>query len=171
MFYLLDQPTKDEFQALAGRYREMDPMSVKATVSLLKTGSDLLTGFEKMLGRYGLSQGRFLVLVVMNRKPLELTSPSVLSRKIGVTKATMTRLIDGLVREGLLERYSHDTDRRRQQLSLTGKGIKLLEKILPDYWSRIDALMSGLDETEQKSLAALLKKVAKGIPALTKGEK
>ncbi len=63
MFYLMDQPTEMEFQDLARRYGEMDPLSVKAAVTLLRAGSDLLTGFEKMLGGYGLSQGRFLILV------------------------------------------------------------------------------------------------------------
>ena len=41
MFYLLDQPTEKEFQNLAHRYENMEPSSVKAAVTLLKTGSDL----------------------------------------------------------------------------------------------------------------------------------
>jgi len=170
MFYLLDQPTEKEFQALAGRYREMSPLAVKAAVAMLRTGSDLVTGFEKLMGRYGLSQGRFLILVVMNRTPDALTSPSVLAGKIGVTRATMTRLIDGLERDGLIRRYPHREDRRRQEIKLTAKGRDLLEKILPDYWSRIDTLMQGLNETEQQAMITLLAKVAGGLPALTEKE-
>lgn len=167
MFYLLDQPTEKEFQNLARRYREMDPLSVKACVTLLKTGSDLLTGFEKMLGRYGLSQGRFLILIVMNRKPDEATSPSVLAEKIGVTRATMTRLIDGLEKDGLIRRSPHETDRRQQVIRLTAAGRGIMEDLLPDYWSRLYTLMSGLDNTEQAALISLLTKVAAGVPALT----
>ena len=114
-----------------------------------------------------LSQGRFLILVVMNRTPAELTSPSVLAEKIGVTRATMTRLIDGLERDGLIRRYPHGEDRRRQNIKLTAKGQELLEEILPDYWSRIDTLMKGLNETEQQAMITLLSKVADGLPALT----
>ena len=38
MFYLLDQPTEEEFENLARRYKERAPGSVKAAVTLLKTG-------------------------------------------------------------------------------------------------------------------------------------
>jgi len=170
IFYLLDQPTEQEFEALALRYQDMEPLCVKATVTLLRTGSDLLTGFEKMLGRYGLSQGRFLILIVMNRTPDELTSPSILADKIGVTRATMTRLIDGLEKERLIKRYAHESDRRKQHLKLTSKGRAILETLLPDYWSRLYGLMGGLDTQEQATLITLLQKVARRIPALTENQ-
>lgn len=167
MFYLLDQPTDEEFQDLAARYKEMDPSSVKAAVTLLKTGSDLLTGFEKMLKRYGLSQGRFLILVVMNRQPESATTPSILAQKIGVTKATMTGLLDGLEKDGFIQRHEHPKDRRKQQILLTDEGKNILKSLLPDYWSRIAKLMSALTEGEEKGLIHLLKKVDRGIEALT----
>jgi len=167
MFYLLDQPTGEEFQNLARRYKEMEPSSVKAAVTLLKTGSDVLTGFEKMLKGYGLSQGRFLILIVMNRQPDKLTTPSILAEKIGVTRATMTGLIEGLVKDGFIKRYSHDSDRRKQNLKLTDGGRNLLENLLPDYWSRIYKLMSGLTKKEEKELTRLLRKIADQVAELT----
>lgn len=168
MFYLLDQPTEKEFQSLAARYKEMEPSSVKAAVTLLKTGSDVLTGFEKMLNGYGLSQGRFLILIVMNRQPDQSTSPSVLAGKIGVTRATMTGLIEGLVKDGLIKRYVDKSDRRKYSLRLTVKGTRLLESLLPDYWSRIFNLMGGLTSNEEEQLVRLLNKVAQKTEELTK---
>ncbi len=167
MFYLLDQPTEKEFQDLARRYMDMEPSSVKAAVTLLKTGSDLLTGFEKMLKRYGLSQGRFLILIVMNRQPDVPMAPSVLAEKIGVKRPTMTGLIDGLERDLLIKRQSHSHDRRKQELWMTDKSIKLMESLLPDYWSRIKNLMVGLNEDEEIMLVRLLGKVASRIEILT----
>ena len=168
MFYLLDQPTEEEFQNLASRYKEMEPSSVKAAVTLLKTGSDVLTGFEKMLKKYGISQGRFLILVVMNRQPDQSTTPSILAEKIGVTRPTMTGLITGLVKDGFIRRYSHNNDRRKQYLRLTESGRALLEKLLPDYWSRIYRLMNGLNVREEEDLTRLLKKVADHVSELTR---
>lgn len=170
MFYLLDQPTEEEFESLARRYEDMEPSSVKAAVTLLKTGSDLLTGFETMLTRYGLSQGRFLILVVMNRQPDRATTPSVLAEKIGVTRATMTGLIHGLVKDGMIERHDHPQDRRRQNLRLTPHGKDVLESLLPDYWSRIYRLMGALSVDEEQTLIMLLTKVASGLTALTSND-
>lgn len=168
MFYLLDQPTEDEFENLSSRYKQMEPSSVKAAVTLLKTGSDVLTGFEKMLKRYGLSQGRFLILIVMNRQPDRVTTPSILAEKIGVTRATMTGLIEGLVKDGFILRNTHHKDRRRLNLKLTGKGRDLLEGLLPDYWSRIHNLMAGLTQREEETLIHLLGKVGAKVPELTR---
>lgn len=167
MFFLVDQPTEQEFEDLAGRYGEMDPLSVKAMVTLLRTGSDLLSGFEKMLNGYGLSQGRFLPLVVMNRNPDEETSPSVLAEKMGITRATMTGLLDGLERDGLIQRQVQKNDRRKQSIRLTDKAKDLLESILPDYWSRISNLMKTLSDNEMKKLVRSLKKISESISVLT----
>jgi DNA-binding MarR family transcriptional regulator len=168
MFYLMDIPAKETFQELAGRYTDMDPPAVKTTVKLLRVGSDLLTGFEKMLGRYGLSQGRFLILVVMNRDPDRAVTPSELAEKIGVTRATMTGLIDGLEKDGLIARRPHARDRRKTFLKLEEKARQLLESILPDYWRRIAGLMKALNNKEKKQLFAFLEKVEAGIPELTR---
>ncbi|WP_027722463.1 MarR family winged helix-turn-helix transcriptional regulator [Maridesulfovibrio zosterae] len=167
MFYLLEQPTDEEFQEMDNRYEEMNPSSVKATVTLLKAGSDLLTGFEQLLKRYGLSQGRFLILIVMNRKPDIKTTPSILARQVGVTKATMTGLIDGLEKSGLIKRYHHAQDRRKQDLLLTKAGKDLLAKVLPDYWSRIRDLMEDLSESEEMLLVNLLAKITNRLSYLT----
>ncbi len=47
----------------------------------MRTGSELLTAFETILGNHGLSHGRFLTLVVMNRNSDAAASPSTLAEK------------------------------------------------------------------------------------------
>jgi MarR family transcriptional regulator, negative regulator of the multidrug operon emrRAB len=170
MFYLMDQPTGEQFEDLARRYRDMEPGAVRAMVRLLRVGSDLLTAFERLLGGYGLSQGRFLTLLVLNRAPETPLAPSDISARVGVTRATMTRLLDGLVRDGLVERGPHAGDRRRLEIWLTEQGRGLLEDILPDYWRRVAGLMDGLSGDERERLFELLDKVASGIPELTRQE-
>ncbi len=170
MFYLMDQPTREQFEDLARRYEDMEPDAVRAMVRLLRVGSDLVAAFDRMLGRYGLSQSRFLVLLVLNRNPSRPMAPSEISDRVGVTRATMTRLLDGLAREGLILRRPHGQDGRRQDLSLTSEGKALLERILPDYWRRAARLMGALTGQERVRLFELLDKTASGIPELTREE-
>jgi len=164
----MDHPSQKEFEALSARYEKMDIQSTLAMVKLLRTGSDLLADFEKLLGNDHLSQGRFLILVVMNRNPEKPITPSRLAGKIGVTRATMTGLIKGLERDGLVSRAMDDADRRRLQLKLTAKGIRTLESILPDYYGNITSLMAGLTPDEKETLIALLEKVVLRLPFLNK---
>ena len=51
---------------------------------------------------------------LLNRTPDEGQSPFDLARQSGVTRATMTGLVDGLERDGLVTRDRCPTDRRRQ---------------------------------------------------------
>lgn len=169
MFYLRDLPDDKALNEFAERYSNMDVSAVKACLVLLRTGSDLLTGFEITLSRHGLSQGRFLILIVMNRTPDKAVSPSELAEKIGVTRATMTGLLDGLERDKLIKRYAHPGDRRKIALQLTSKGRHRLEQMLPDYYDRIAKLMKNLSEDECQQLVELLGKVTAGLPALVEG--
>lgn len=167
MFYLRDLPDDETLQEFAGRYPDMDPSAVKACLHLLRYGSDLLAAFEIMLSRHGLSQGRFLALIVMYRTPEEPISPSQLAAKVGVTRATMTGLVDGLEKEGLVERQESAEDRRKIGIRLTDKGGKVLERMLPDYYRRIAKLMENLSPAEREEMVTLLGKINHGLRALT----
>lgn len=65
MFFLQDLPDDNTLREFAQRYPEMDASAVDACLKLLRTGSDLLAGFETMLSKHNLSQGRFLALIVL----------------------------------------------------------------------------------------------------------
>ena len=168
MFYLRDLPDDNTLNEFAERYSNMDVSAVKACLVLLRAGSDLLTGFETMLSRHGLSQGRFLILIVIYRTPDESVSPSELAEKVGVTRATMTGLLDGLERDELIIRHAHPDDRRKICIRLTRNGIATLQQMLPDYYDRIGRLMTNLSEDERRQLVVLLEKVTAGLPALVK---
>jgi len=168
MFYLKDLPTDRTLEEFAKRYPELDPSALKTCAILLRTGSDLLTAFETILGKHGLSQGRFLTLIVMNREPDEEINPSSLAEKVGVTRATMTGLLDGLERKGLVKRRAHPGDRRKVSIRLTETGRQVLDEMLPDYYSRIAKLMAKLSEKERQELELLLGKVNQGLSTLFK---
>ena len=168
MFYLKDLPTDKTLGEFTRRYPNMNPSALKTCAVLLRTGSDLLTAFEKILGNHGLSQGRFLTLIVMNRTPDEEINPSTLAEKIGVKRATMTGLLDGLERDGLVERLAHRQDRRKIGVRLTAKGRQVLDEMLPDYYRKIAKLMVNLTEKERLELLALLGKVNRGLSSLFK---
>ena len=114
-----------------------------------------------------MSQGRFLTLIVMNRTPAEEINPSTLAQKLGVTRATITGLLNGLEKEGLIERRAHAGDRRKVGVLLTANGRRILDNILPDYYRHFAKLTVYLDEGERQTLISLLKKVNQGLISAT----
>ena len=167
MFYLKDLPTDTTLPEFSRRYPNMNPSAIKACAALLRTGSELLTAFEAILGLHGLSQGRFLTLIVMNRNPDEAASPSSLAEKVGVKRATMTGLLDRLERDDLIERRAHQQDRRKIGVRLTPKGRQVLAEMLPDYYRRVAKIMTNLTEKDRLELMTLLGKVNQGLSALS----
>lgn len=123
-------------------------------------------GFERMLSRHGLSQGRFCTLIVAFRSPNHAIGASDLADKVGVSKATMTGLLDGLEREELIERRLHSEDRRKTDIVITPKGQTLLESLFPDYYARTAKLMGVLEEHERELLVEILGRVADRIEEL-----
>ena len=166
MFYLKDLPTDRTLKDFAKRYPDLDPSALKTCVVLLRTGSDLLTTFETILGKHGLSQGRFLTLIVLNRTPGKAINPSTLAEKVGVKRATMTGLLAGLEGKEFIERVAHPEDRRKLGIRLTKKGQQLLGEMLPDYYSHIGKLMAKLSEKDRLELELLLGKVNQGLSTL-----
>ena len=167
MFYLKDLPTDTTLHEFSRRYPNMNPSAIKTCAELLRTGSELLTAFETILGHHGLSQGRFLTLIVMNRNPDDEVSPSSLSEKVGVRRATMTGLLDKLERDDLIERLAHHRDRRKIAVRLTSKARQVLAEMLPDYYRSIAKIMANLTEKERLELMTLLGKVNRGLSSLS----
>jgi DNA-binding MarR family transcriptional regulator len=163
MFYLRDLPKYEAIRARAARYPEVDPAACEAFLTLLRVGSDVLAALERYLSNHHISMGRFTVLMVLNRDPSQGMNPSDLAAKCGVTRATITGLLDSLERKRLIRRESAQADRRTILIRLTDKGIELLEGMLHDYYRRMALLMGELSEDEKRELSAMLLKVAHGV--------
>ena len=167
MFLLQDIPTLTTLSLLKERYPNLNPSAMRSCLMLLRTGSDLLTLADKLFRKAGLSQGGFLILAVLNRDPDEELTPSELSEKIGVTRATMTGLLDTLAKDGLIQRLQHKGDRRKLVVRLTDKGLKRLDAFLPNYTGELGLLVPNLTKKEQLVLVKLLEKVSRGLQAKT----
>ena len=166
MFFLKDLPTDMPLQEFSRRYPNMNPSALVTCTVLMRTGSDLMAALETVLGRHGMSQGRFLVLIVMNRTPQQEINPSILAEKLGVKRATMTGLLDGLEKDNFIERLADIRDRRKIGVRLTAEGRQVLEKMLPDYYRIMAKLTGSLSEKERETLKTLLAKINSKLSSL-----
>ncbi|MBC7835785.1 MAG: MarR family transcriptional regulator [Phycisphaerales bacterium] len=142
------------------RYPGVEPAAIEAFLVLLRVASDVLDSLDRFLNQeHNLSQGRFTVLMILNRNPEVGLSPSDLAVRAGVTRATMTGLLDGLERESLILRTQHTEDRRMVTVRLTEQGTQRLAAMLPDYFVRIGTLMAGLGEREQAAVTEHLRNI------------
>jgi DNA-binding MarR family transcriptional regulator len=155
-------PGHEDLEKDTANYPGADVSALATCLSLLRIAGDVEAAYDAHFARHGLSQARFIVLMALRRDG-ELR-PAELAERTGVTRATMTGLLDGLEKEGLILRRAHAEDGRMWLVRLSAKGRQRLEGLLPDHYRRTAALMTGLSTEERQQLTQLLAKVAAGIP-------
>ena len=98
----------------------------------------------------GLSRARLSALsVVVFRGPLTLGE---LAAAEGVRSATMTGIVNGLERDGLVRRRPHGRDKRSVNIEPTRAGRRLLDRARA---RRIDHVVSKLDDLSEDDLELL----------------
>lgn len=166
MIILRDLPSDAELAELARRYPDLDPEAAGAFLAFMRAACEIFHASEGHFARYGTSCGRFAVLALLNRDPSRSLSPSRIADACGVTRATITGLLDGLETEGLIRRERAAGDRRSLQVRLTRAGEAFLARVLPDHFRRIAALMAGVGERDRAALRRIASRLAEGATAL-----
>lgn len=146
MLLLQDLPDEQILQKFADRYPAVNTEQVMQFLSLLRISADLALMLDRFLGQHDLLQGRWWVLILLMREDDYRASPSDLAAKAGVSRATMTGLIDGLLRENLVSRRQGKTDRRQVMIELTDAGQAKLDSVMPAYYQRVNTLMDSLGD-------------------------
>ena len=163
LLLLKDLPRYECLLEAAKLFPELDPSACEVFLHLLRTGDEAFRVTEENFHAKGLSQGRFTVLMLLYDKACGKTNvltPAQLAEKAGVTRATMTGLIDTLERDGMVTRRPDPSDRRQLSVELTPVGTAFLNKMLPEHFRRIAALMTALTESERRTMVRLLGKIA-----------
>ncbi len=137
---------------------DVSPMMV---VGRLHRVADLLDQeLRTVFAQADLGNGDFDVLAALRRSgaPYQLT-PTELAGTTMVTSGAVTKRVDRLIQQGLVERKVSETDGRGRLVGLTQKGRELQEWLHPQHLANEDRLLAPLDTDERRQLAHLLSKL------------
>ncbi|MFI6581111.1 MarR family winged helix-turn-helix transcriptional regulator [Embleya sp. NPDC050493] len=163
-----DTPTLDQAAYQIRRYGlDVDPQAVLVAVRLMAAGARLGQAVEVHFSRFGLSAGRYRLLAALEDADGEM-SPSGLADVLGVSRATVTGLIGGLEREGLVLRRPSAEDGRSAVVVLTARGARRMRELAPEHFGRLQEMVGALDPEERAVFLDLLGRLVRGIPALTR---
>ncbi|MEI6350704.1 MAG: MarR family transcriptional regulator [Verrucomicrobiota bacterium] len=174
LLMLKDLPRYECLLEAAKRYPSLDPTANGTFLHLLRTADMVFEDVNRFLTRHNISQGRFTVMMLLNRSWVKSSTPASLAEESGVTRATMTGLIDTLEKDGMVIREPDSHDRRTIHVRLTEHGHATLESMLPDHFQCVSSIMKPLDQAERQELVRLLQKLQEGLtpaapePNLTK---
>ncbi len=171
LLMLKDLPRYECLLEASQKFPDLDPSASEAFLHLLRAGDEAFRVSDEHLAQHQISHGRFTVLMLLLNKTQncpEPHTPAELAERAGVTRATMTGLIDTLERDGLVTRTPDPKDRRMMSVTLTPHGQARILGILPGHFKRMTALMATLSEAERKTMVRLLTKILEQASELGK---
>lgn len=144
MFFLKDLPTREILESYGRRFPQMDVPCVAAALEMLRSASVLLRRLEAYFAAHGLSQTRFLILILIDRDPnVTGLTATELAAHLDVSKPVVSNTVQALLREGLLEATPHERDQRSRRFRLSPAGQARLDALLPGYYDVLQEHMHG----------------------------
>lgn len=116
---------------------------------------------ERLSDEPGITPPRVMLMWLLSRSG-EPTMGEI-AQSLELTPRAITRLTDGLVQEGLVERLPESSDKRVFRLRLTASGKKRFKALEPKLQKDLEALFAGLDKKEIRELIRLSEKLSDQI--------
>jgi DNA-binding MarR family transcriptional regulator len=129
--------------------------------AVLNTHARLTGEVEAALAEAGLPQlAWYDVLWALQRAPGKALRMGELNEAVTISRSGLTRLVDRIEAEGLLERRQAASDRRAVEAAITPAGTKLLRRMWPVYEKVLRASFeSKLSRSEAQALSKALAKI------------
>ena len=152
---------------IAKQIRQTHPFSSpeqEAMLGLRMAAARMLAPWERFLKTTAdLSVSQYNVLrILRGSHPAGLTCGQILERTIA-RDPDVTRLVDRLVKRGLVKRTRSETDRRVVVVDITRKGLDLLRELDPHALKMPRALLGHVSRTRLRQLAKLVAEVLDGM--------
>lgn len=133
-------------------------------LNLFIASNYLHSKLEIVCSKFNITLAQFNVLRILKGAHPEGYPRHEIIRRMVEPAPDVTRLIDRLIKEDLVERFNSDEDRRLSLARITKKGISLLTKINPEIDKFLLDYSSVLTKSEKEMLSNICEKLyANGI--------
>lgn len=151
---------------------ELEPVELAAWRGMLKVHSALLKALDvEMEATHGLPLTSYEVLISLQAAPGRRLRMAELADRALLSRSGMTRLVDRLERDGLLERDVCSSDARGCYAVLTDKGDALLATARPTHLDGVRSrFLDHLAPEDLQALATAFNKVLASNPDLSAGD-
>lgn len=130
----------------------------KGMINLIYTTNEIHFEFLSYLRKHKLTSQQYNVLKLLRGYGGIPRSIDFLRNRMLDKKSDMSRIIDRLYAQQLVDRVENNSDRRQKEISITQKGKDLLDQ-MDDCEKHSDSLLKNLTEEEAKELNRLLDKI------------
>ena len=133
-------------------------------VEIVRTGTAFVALANRVLGGYQLSAAARQAVAVLDGAG-EPLSPTEIARRLIISTASVTSLLDTLQRRGLVERQPDPNDRRGLLIAITPAARRLARQYVPQIVALQTAVMKDIDEHDRQQVIAVLRRIRRAIAA------
>jgi DNA-binding MarR family transcriptional regulator len=153
--------SRSDAKRSAGRQPKLDELELRAWQALLHSHHDVTRQLEAELREeHGLSLGSYDVLVRLARAPERSLRMSQLAERVMLSPSGLTRLVDQLVDEGLVERHRVEQDARVVMARLTDRGRRIVRQAARTHLRGIrDHFTGRLNQAQLRNIASALETI------------
>lgn len=136
--------------------------ATECVMNAIRTGDRASARLAELLRPHDLTPSAFQVLAIIHgaREPLP---HHVIGERLLTSRGTVTFLVDGLERRGLVRRQPHPSSRRTVLVAITDEADRLVHTIQPQIHAMDRETTRGLIEAEQEILIELLGRMQVGL--------
>ena len=115
---------------------------------------------QRFFSGEGVSAGRFAVMVMLGLEEGVVRRPAELAAAVGVTRPTITGVLDALEKEGFLKRELDSHDRRSFRVESTPLGRNALRYLMQGYFTTVLKFSERFSTDERSALRELALKLS-----------
>lgn len=129
----------------------------KTVVNIIYTYNWVTEKTKAIFDREDITPQQYNILRILRGAGKPMSTLQIRQRMLDKMSDT-SRIVDRLVKKDLVQKVICKTDRRLVDVTITGQGMQLLDK-LDGYNNEMDALLGNISEDEAKMLNHLLDKI------------
>lgn len=165
-FTFADRPSNQRIQVM-NDVSEMDSTISELFIDFQWTYRNMQKVYDSVLDKNDLSESRFIILMFLKNAPNYELLPSVISEKLGATRATVSKLLTAMTHKGWIIKNSSPSDKRSVPVQLTDAGMAVLEAFLPKNFQTVHLLLGDLTAEERAQFSYLLGKIKQSTEKYT----
>lgn len=136
----------------------MEDIRHELVLNIVRTAALIAGEGALLFRRFDLTEAQFNVLFALKYKKNDWTQ-SDLGKRLVVTRASITSVLDKLESKGLVKRNNVAGNRRIYHVSLTRKGQSLIDRVEPVYRETIHKAFDFFSDEQCRDMIAVMEQI------------
>ncbi len=141
---------------------DLDRLNNDSVRRLVNVSEAIIKAADRFFAKFEVTTAQYDILVILKYSKRKLTQSDLGINRV-VSRSNITGILDRLEKIGMVKREGSADDRRIKHISITKKGLDVIDKAEGKYFENVKNLVWFLDEKDKKGLVEILDRLERGL--------